>query len=242
MAEAELTEVPRIGGWQEAEVTGIHSETARVKSLTLALPVITPFLAGQHFLVRLTAPDGYRAQRSYSVGSAPSDGTSIELTVEKLPGGEVSEFLHDELQVGDMLEVRGPIGGWFVWDGTSPALLIGGGSVVVPLMSMLRLARREGSSRAHLIVSARTPEDLIYSGELESADTTLVFTRAVRSGFPRPAGRLTVSDIEPHLSAGAGATVYVCGSTPFTDAAEDLARQAGASVESIRVERFGPSG
>ena len=241
MAEAELSEVPRIGGWQEAVVTGIRSETARVKTFSLALPVVTPFLAGQHFLVRLTAPDGYRAQRSYSVGSPPGDGSSIELTVEKLPGGEVSEFLHAELQVGDMLEVRGPIGGWFVWDGTSPALLIGGGSGVVPLMAMLRLARRSPDQMvAHIIVSARSPEDLIYSRELEGPDASLVFTRATRSGFPRPVGRLMVDDISSHLVPGA--TVYVCGSTGFADAAEELARMAGAIPSSIRVERFGPSG
>ena len=116
-----------------------------MKTFSLALGRPTPHLAGQHFVVRLTAPDGYTAQRSYSVASPPGDGTSIDLTVERLPDGEVSTFLHDELQIGDTLEVRGPIGGWFVWDGTTPALLIGGGSGVVPLMAMLRLARRNPS-------------------------------------------------------------------------------------------------
>src|SRR5690606_177347 len=106
------------------------------------LPDPVPHLAGQHYVVRLTAPDGYRAQRSYSVASAPDGGDEVELTVERLDDGEVSGYLHDVVEVGDELEVRGPIGGWFVWDGTTPAVLLGGGSGLVPLMSMLRLARR----------------------------------------------------------------------------------------------------
>ena len=114
-----------------------------MKTFELKLSRATPYLAGQYFVVRLTAPDGYTAQRSYSVASPPGDGTSIELAVERLPGGEVSTFLHDEVELGDTLEVRGPIGGWFAWDGTTPALLIGGGSGVVPLIAMLRLARRD---------------------------------------------------------------------------------------------------
>ena len=146
-------------------MTAIRTETERVKTFALDLPHPTRHLAGQHFVVRLTAPDGYTAQRSYSVASPPDDGTSIELTVERLAEGEVSGFLHDELVVGDTVEVRGPIGGWFVWDGATPALLIGGGSGVVPLMAMLRLARRTPQQTlAHLLVSYRGPTETDLRG------------------------------------------------------------------------------
>jgi ferredoxin-NADP reductase len=234
-------EVPPIGPWQVAKVTDIRAETPRVKSFALALSETTPHLAGQHFVVRLTAPDGYTAQRSYSVASPPGDGGSIELTVERLPDGEVSSFLHDELNVGDTVEVRGPIGGWFVWQGLSPALLIGGGSGVVPLMAMLRLARHvEKQSLAHLIVSARTPWELIYADELSAPDATIIYTRAAPPATPRPAGRITVEDILPHSSHDA--TVYICGSAGFADSATERALEAGIEEQRIRVERFGPSG
>jgi ferredoxin-NADP reductase len=233
--------VPPIGPWQEATVTSIRSETPQVKTLALALATPTQHVAGQHFIVRLTAPDGYTAQRSYSVASPPGDANSIELTVERLPDGEVSTFLHDELAVGDTFEVRGPVGGWFVWDGRSPALLIGGGSGVVPLMAMLRLARRtEGSSYAHLIVSARSPTELIYAAELERDDATPIFTRATLPTGTRPPGRISAEDIRPYLRDGM--TVYVCGSAGFATAATDRAIDAGVDPAAIRVERFGPSG
>jgi ferredoxin-NADP reductase len=161
---------PKPGPWQMATVTEIRRETSTAKTFRLALPTPASFLAGQHFLIRLTAPDGYVAQRSYSVGSAPDDpgpSTSIELTVERLPDGEVSSFLHDVVMVGDKLEVRGPIGGWFVWRGDTPAVLVGGGSGVVPLMAMLRLARRQGrEDLLRVVVSVRRPGDLWYASEL----------------------------------------------------------------------------
>src|SRR6478735_5772399 len=184
-------ETPPVGPWQHATVTSIRDETPRVRTYALALDRPAPHLAGQHFVVRLTAPDGYTAQRSYSVASPPGDGSSIELTIERLPDGEVSTFLHDELQVGDPLEVRGPIGGWFVWDGSSPALLIGGGSGVVPLMAMLRLARRQPEqSLARLLLSVREPPDLIYARELVGDDTTVLYTRASSPGSQRAPGRI----------------------------------------------------
>src|SRR5258708_35769224 len=127
----------RESSWQSATVVAIHDETATAKSFRLRLPGPSGHLAGQHYVIRLTAPDGYRASRSYSVASAPDDTPEIQLTVERFPDGEVSTFLHDDVVVGDELEVRGPIGGWFVWPGDAPALLIGGGSGVVPLMAML---------------------------------------------------------------------------------------------------------
>jgi ferredoxin-NADP reductase len=234
-------DVPPVGPWQFATVTDIRAENSRVKTFALVLPKPTPHVAGQHFVVRLTAPDGYVAQRSYSVASAPGDGTAIELTVERLAEGEVSTFLHDELKVGDLLEVRGPIGGWFVWDGASPALLIGGGSGVVPLMAMLRLARRvQKQSLAHLIVSARAPSDLIFVDELPGPDATVIYTRAGPSPATRPVGRLTAQDILPH--AEWSSSVYICGSAGFADAATERSLQAGIEEHAIRVERFGPTG
>ena len=142
--------------WHAATVVDIRPETARAKTFRLALPQPSNHLAGQHYVVRLTAPDGYTASRSYSVASAPDGTNEIELTVERLLDGEVSTFLHDEVVVGDELEVRGPIGGFFVWKGEDPALLLGGGSGIVPLMAMLRLARRSGRAHlVHLVVSVR---------------------------------------------------------------------------------------
>jgi ferredoxin-NADP reductase len=232
--------VPSVGPWQPATVTGIRAETSRVKTFELALSRLTPHLAGQYFVVRLTAPDGYTAQRSYSVASPPGDGTSIELTIERLVDGEVSTFLHDDVVIGDMLEVRGPIGSWFAWDGSTPALLIGGGSGVVPLMAMLRLARRDATSPVHLVASTRSPEDLIYAAELMGDDATILYTRLAPDGAARGAGRITADDVRPHLQHGA--TVYICGSAGFADAATERVVEAGAPTDAIRVERFGPSG
>ncbi len=192
-------------------------------------------------MLRLTAPDGYRAARSYSVASAPDDSGEIEFTVERLDGGEVSTFLHDELAVGDELEVRGPIGGWFVWDADAPAVLVGGGSGVVPLMAMLRLARRSAKTDlVRLLVSVRTPEDLYYAQEIGGPETTIVYTRATPPAWARPAGRLTSADLPVPIAPGTRA--YVCGSSGFADAAGDVLLRAGVAAELIRVERFGPSG
>jgi ferredoxin-NADP reductase len=223
-----------------------------------------PYLAGQHFVVRLSAPDGYRAQRSYSVASPPDGSASastagaasaaasgaasgsasasaeIELTVERLEGGEVSSFLHDAVEIGDELEVRGPIGGWFVWKGDTQATLIGGGSGVVPLMAMLRQARRSGrSDLVRLVVSARSPSDLYYADELPGPETTIVYTRDVPPDWPRPPGRLAATDLPP---VRAGATSYVCGSTGFANSATGLLEAVGVPADHIRVERFGPTG
>jgi ferredoxin-NADP reductase len=234
-------DVPKIGSWQSATVVDIRPETARVKTFRLALPEPAPHMAGQHFIVRLTAPDGYTAQRSYSVATPPDGTNEIELTIERLPDGEVSTFLHDDTMVGDMIEVRGPIGGWFVWDARSPALLVGGGSGVVPLMAMLRLARTQPHQQlAHLILSVRTPDELIYAGEIEGPDATVIYTRESPAGAARPAGRLTVDDLVAQLRGDA--TTYVCGSSRFADGASDLVISAGAAADTIRIERFGPTG
>jgi ferredoxin-NADP reductase len=227
--------------WQNARVLSIRDETARARTFRLALPEPREHVAGQYYIVRLTAPDGYTAQRSYSVASAPDPSGEIELTVEKLDDGEVSEFLHDVVQPGDELEVRGPIGGFFAWAGDTPALLIGGGSGVVPLMAMLRAARRSGHpGLVRLVVSARTPADLFYADELPGPETTVVWTRQAPAGAARPVGRLAVGDVAPLVTGDQ--VVYVCGSPAFADAATAVLEEAGVPVSAIRVERFGPSG
>lgn len=241
MTEPALSGSGRTGAWQEATVVQIRVETARAKTFRLALTQPLPYRAGQHYVLRLTAPDGYQASRSYSVASAPDDSGHIELTVERLEEGEVSSFLHDGVVVGDQLEVRGPIGGWFVWPGTTPAVLIGGGSGIVPLMAMLRLARASGrQDLVRLVVSARTPDDLLYADELPGPESTIVYTRTTPPGWLRPPGRLAAGDIPTPLDPDA--TGYVCGSSGFADAATALLTAAGMAAERIRVERFGPTG
>jgi ferredoxin-NADP reductase len=232
---------PKPGKWQPARVTEIRPETPTAKTFRLALTEPSPYLAGQHYIIRLTAPDGYTASRSYSVASAPDDSGEIEVTVERLPAGEVSTFLHDVVMVGDELQVRGPIGGWFVWSADTPAVLVGGGSGVVPLMAMLREARRSGRpDLVRLVVSARDPDHLYYAAELPGPETTIVYTRHTPPSWPRPAGRLRPEDLPAPLSGEA--TGYVCGSAGFADAATTVLREAGIPVPRIRVERFGPTG
>jgi ferredoxin-NADP reductase len=227
--------------WQHATVLAVRDETPRARTFRLALPEPRPHLPGQHYVVRLTAEDGYTASRDYSVASAPDDSGEIELTVERLDDGEVSEFLHEVVVPGDELEVRGPVGGFFTWDGTGPALLVGGGSGVVPLMAMLRHARRTGrADLVRLVVSARSPQDLYYADELPGPETTVVYTRQAPPDAGRVAGRLAAADVAPLVRGGE--TAYVCGSPGFADAATAVLVEAGVPVGSIRVERFGPSG
>jgi ferredoxin-NADP reductase len=192
-------------------------------------------------VVRLTAEDGYTASRSYSIASPPDDSGEIEITVERLADGEVSSYLHEVVVPGDELEVRGPIGGWFVWRGDTPALLVAGGSGVVPLMSMLRLARRSGRSElVHLVVSVRSPYELYYANELAGRETTVVFTREAPPSCDRATGRLGEDDLRGVLFPDA--TAYVCGSSGFADHVTGLLARLGFPDEGIRVERFGPSG
>ena len=235
-----MTDVATPGPWQAATVLSVRSETATAKTFRLQLGRPSAHLAGQHYIVRLTAPDGYTASRSYSVASAPDGSPEIEITVERLPDGEVSSFLHDEVRAGDALEVRGPIGGWFVWRGDTQALLVGGGSGIVPLMAMLRLARRAGKSDlVQLVVSVRDPGSLYYADELAGPETTVIYTREPPLSYPRPAGRIAAAD----LAGGSGdATTYICGSSPFADSVSDLVMGHGTPAERIRVERFGPTG
>jgi ferredoxin-NADP reductase len=228
------------GPWQSARVLAVRDEAPKVKTFRLALDEPTGHRAGQHYVVRLTAPDGYTASRSYSVASAPDGTGEFELTVERLEDGEVSGYLHDVVEPGDELEVRGPIGGWFVWE-DGPALLVGGGSGLVPLMAMLRLARAtDRSDLVRLVISVRTPTDLYYAAELPGPEVTVVHTRVAPPGSTRPAGRLQAGDLAP--PAAEGATAYVCGSTGFADAASALLVDGGWPVERIRVERFGATG
>jgi ferredoxin-NADP reductase len=229
-----------LGGWQDARVVEVRAETPRARTLRLALSSPVRHLAGQHYVVRLTAPDGYTASRSYSVASAPDDTGVVELTVERLDHGEVSTFLHDVVEPGDELEVRGPLGGWFVWRGDTPALLVGGGSGIVPLMAMLRHARATGTSdQVHLVVSVRSPAMLYYADELPGPEVSVVWTREPPAGDARGPGRLRVEDIAPHVRPGA--TAYVCGAPAFCDAASDLLLLCGVEEAHVRVERFGSS-
>jgi ferredoxin-NADP reductase len=242
MADATTGPGPRSSPWQNAKVVAIRKETARAKSFRLVLPTPAPHRAGQHVVVRLTAPDGYTASRSYSIASAPGpDPAELEITVERLEGGEVSTFLHDEVAIGDELEVRGPIGGWFVWEGDGPAVMIGGGSGVVPLMAMLRYARLTGKADlVRLVVSVGTPDDLYYADEIGGPESTLVYTRAAPPTFARPPSRLGPGDIPQPIDPQARA--YVCGSSGFADAASHLLVDLGVPTGQIRVERFGPTG
>ena len=196
-------------------------------------------LPGQHYVVRLTAEDGYSATRSYSLASAPSDPL-LELFVEELDEGEVSPYLAGAVEVGDELEVRGPIGGWFVWDGGSSAVGIGGGTGVVPLVAMLRHARdRQVLDRLRLAVSARTLAELPYADELLAAGAVVALSREA-AGNGRAAGRLTAAELAPLVVEDA--TFFVCGSAAFATGASDLLMAVGVPASSVRVERFGPSG
>jgi ferredoxin-NADP reductase len=228
------------GRWQIATVTGVRRETPQVKSFRLALPMWMPHLPGQHYDVQLTAPDGYRAQRSYSVASSPLDEGEIELTIDRLADGEVSPYLHDVVVEGDQVEVRGPFTSYFVWRGESPAVLVGGGSGVVPLMSMLRHRRRAMPElEMRLVYSVRSADDVIYADEL-GEETRLTFTRTPPEGWAGRTGhidRLLIGEV------AAGASIaFVCGSNAFVEAASGLLLEAGLDFAAIRTERFGPTG
>lgn len=235
--------------WRAATLVERRPETSAATTLVLDVPDWPGHLAGQHVDVRLTAEDGYSTQRSYSLASA-ADGDRVELTIQRVEGGEVSPYLVDDLVAGDEVELRGPVGGWFVWrpEQTEAVLLVAGGSGVVPLMAMIR-ARRAAAGKApfRLIYSVRTPEDRMYLTELRRGDpgldTTFVYTRAAPPDAPRGPARLTIRDV-----AAAGwpvdftPTVYVCGPTGFVEHAADLLLDLGHNANLIRTERFGPSG
>ena len=235
--------------WLAAEVAGGKWETPRVKTLALTVPGWAGHRAGQHLDVRLTAEDGYQAERSYSIASAP--GEPLALTVERLDDGEVSPYLVDEAREGDGFEVRGPIGGYFVWepDEPAPVLLVGGGSGVVPLMSMARSrARAGGSAPMRLLYSSRSFDDVIYRDELDALggngfEVVHTLTREQPPGWTGFSRR-----IDPELLAEVAwpaedePRVFVCGSTRFVDAAADGLVELGYDPRSIRTERFGATG
>ena len=236
--------------WRVANVVDVGVETSRAKTISFDVPGWPGHRAGQHVDVRLTDEDGYQAERSYSIASAPG-GTRIELTVERLDDGEVSPYLTDELRTGDRIELRGPIGGYFVWepDEGGPVLLVGGGSGVVPLMAMIR--RRDGAGSTadmRLLFSSRNWDDVIYRDELERRSgngLTVVhtLTRTQPPGWTGYSRRIDgamldevgpAPDQEPH--------VFVCGPTPFVEAVADALVRLGHQAQRIKTERFGPTG
>ncbi|MEW2104829.1 ferredoxin reductase [Streptomyces cellulosae] len=236
--------------WLEARLTGRHDESDTARTLVFDVPGWPGHLPGQHLDVRLTAADGYSTQRSYSIASAP-DGERVELTVERIDDGEVSPYLVDVLEVGDVIELRGPVGGWFVWrpdEQKEPVLLVAGGSGIVPLMAMIR-TRRALSNRVpfRLVYSLRSPRSQWFVPDLRTQDPgldkTFLYSRSAPEGWPRPPGRITAND----LSAGGWPpdfepVCYVCGSTGFVETAAGLLVALGHDPRRIRTERFGPGG
>jgi len=238
--------------WQLADVAEMRDETPTVKTLVLDAPDWPGHLAGQHVDVRLTAEDGYQAQRSYSIASAPEDGR-LALMVERLDDGEVSPYLTDVLVVGDKLELRGPIGGYFVWDAAvgGPVLLVAGGSGVVPLMAMARhRAAAENEVPMRLLYSAKRSEDVIYREEIESFaareerfEAFFTLTREVPSGwqgFTRRVDRELLEEIG--WPTNQNPLVYVCGPTGFVEAVASALVESGLSPGRVKTERFGPTG
>jgi ferredoxin-NADP reductase len=227
------------GGKRTAIVREVSHPTPSGVMLRLEVPDRVDHLPGQHYVIRLTAEDGYVAQRSYSIASAPSDPL-VELYIERLEDGEVSTFLADVVQPGDELDIQGPIGGWFIWRGDAPALGLAGGSGVVPLVAMLRHAQYIGRpDLLRLVVSGRTFVDLPYAAELTAGGATIVLTRE-DSAVGRPAGRITAADAQPLLTPEQ--TAFICGSNSFAEAASTLLVDQGVATDIIRIERFGPSG
>ena len=224
-------------------------ETLRARTIVLDVDDWTGHKAGQHVDLRLTATDGYQAQRSYSIASAPEAG-AVELTVERLDDGEVSPYLVDELRAGDVFEVRGPIGGHFTWsaDEGGPLLLVAGGSGLAPLMSMLRhRAARSAAVQVHVLVSSRSADHLLYAHELaaleprEGLHIAHTYTRHAPPDWTGWRGRIDAAMIAA-VTPGAGARAYVCGPTSFVEGANDLLVAGGHDPSEIHSERFGPSG
>ena len=231
--------------WRVATVVEVRDETRTARTILLHVEGWPGHLAGQHVDVRLTAEDGYAAVRSYSIASAAgAAGERIDITVEELYDGEVSPYLTRDLAVGDQLEVRGPIGGWFVWrhEQTEPVQLVAGGSGIVPVMAMLRTHRRnENATDMRLLYSTRTPQTVIYRDDLDGAD--VLYTRSAPADTVRPAHRLDTADVLTYaLPAAESPTCYICGPTGFVEAAADLFLSAGHPARLIRTERFGGGG
>lgn len=239
--------------WQIASIKDIKPETGNVKSFTLTLPAWMRHRAGQHYDLRLTAEDGYQAQRSYSIASEPEREGEVDITVERIADGEVSTYMHEVLIPGDRIEARGPIGGYFVWEAAmrEPLLLIAGGSGVVPLMSMLRHRAAAGAKNpASLLYSSRSFEDIIYYNELEklrAANNGLqvlhTLTRSQPPGWKGYARRIDQNMLkEVAQPLGRSVQVFVCGPTLLVEAVANGLIKIGIKSEQIRTERFGPTG
>jgi ferredoxin-NADP reductase len=238
--------------WQLGDVVELVQETPRVSSLVIDVAGWPGHLAGQHVDVRLTADDGYQAQRSYSIASAPED-PRVTITVERLEDGEVSPYLVGEIRIGDKVELRGPIGGYFVWSAGNhrPLLLVAGGSGVVPLMAMLRhRAALRSNAPAHLLYSSRTYDDIIYRSELDRLASagdglrvTHTLTRSQPPGWAGQRRRIDQAMVAEVAFPGALMPIaYVCGPTAFVEAAADLLVDAGYEPGWIKTERFGATG
>jgi len=239
--------------WQVATVADLRVETPRVKTVSLLVPGWPSHRPGQHVDIRLTAEDGYQAQRSYSIASAPGEQPLIALTVERVPDGEVSPFLHDDLMIDDRFEVRGPIGGYFVWDSAAadPLLLVAGGSGVVPLMAIVRHRAQTGSGvPCTLLYSSRTAEDIIYADELarmgargDGLRVVHTLTRAQPPGWSGYSRRIDADMLgEVLATTGAMAQAFVCGPTPLVESVAQGLVGLGLAPGQVRTERFGPSG
>jgi ferredoxin-NADP reductase len=234
--------------WQVATVAGLTRETPSVCTIELEPPDWAGHRAGQHLDVRLTAEDGYRAERSYSIASAP--GERLAITVERLDDGEVSPYLTEELRVGDELELRGPIGGYFVWEpkDSSPLMLLAGGSGVVPLRCILRYRLRTGSDvPARLLYSARTLPDVIYRDELgqhhDGVEVSYTLTRDQPPGWTGHTGRINADLLaDAAWPAAANPVAYVCGPTSFVETAAAALVGLGYPPERVKTERFGATG
>jgi ferredoxin-NADP reductase len=236
--------------WQLCDVAELVDETASVKTIVLEASDWPGHRAGQHVDVRLTAEDGYQAQRSYSIASAPED-ERLAITVERLDDGEVSPYLAEELMVGDKLELRGPIGGYFVWEAEQggPLLLVGGGSGVVPLMAMLRhRAAAGGTGPARLLYSARSLDDVIYRDELErlaadpNLDVRYTLTRSHPDGWDGYERRVDAAMLRDVAHQDGDGTAFVCGPTRFVEAVADGLLAVGYAPGRVKTERFGPTG
>jgi ferredoxin-NADP reductase len=239
--------------WQIGEVVATRPETARTRSITLDLPGWRGHQAGQHVDVRLTAEDGYQAERSYSIASPPEEAPRVTLTVERLDDGEVSPYLTEELRIGDQLELRGPIGGYFVWEVQmgGPLLLVAGGSGIVPLMAMLRHHAAAGSTVAtRLLYSSRSLDDVIYRDELNRLiknstmlEVVQTLTRAQPPGWTGYSRRIDTQMLrEVAWSVGQRPLTFLCGPTPFVETAAASLVELGHEPGRIKTERFGPTG
>ncbi len=235
--------------WLVGTVTTVKDETPTARTISLEVPGWGGHVAGQHVDVRLTAADGYSAVRSYSIADAP-DGDRVAITAVRIPDGEVSPYLTESVAAGDSLELRGPIGGWFVWrpQQTEPVQLIAGGSGLVPLMAMIRARATTGSNaQFRLLYSVRDPQSVLYANELQQRASdvriTFAYTRHTPDGWPEPARRIDATTIaKATWPPSAQPTCYVCGPTAFVESAADLLRAAGHDAARIKTERFGPSG